>query len=59
MDYNLHPSLLPFSKGKHQVFWPLEMWKPYGATIPKVAEWIDTGEIFAQNIIPYDWEDNE
>ena len=56
--YNLHPSLLPFSKGKYPNFWAIRNEEPYGVSIHKVAEGIDTGEIIAQKIIPYDWEDN-
>ena len=56
--YNLHPSLLPFSKGKHPNFWTIRNEEPYGVSIHKVEEEIDTGEIIAQKSIPYDWEDN-
>tara|TARA_B100002052_G_C15750879_1_gene537669 strand:+ start:44 stop:784 length:741 start_codon:yes stop_codon:yes gene_type:complete len=56
--YNLHPSLLPFSKGKHPNFWTIKNEEPYGVTMHKVALGIDTGEIIAQKSIPYDWEDN-
>ena len=56
--YNLHPSLLPFSKGKHPNFWAIRNQEPYGVSIHKVGVGIDTGEIIAQKSIPYDWEDN-
>ena len=56
--YNLHPSLLPFSKGKHPNFWTIRKEEPYGVSIHKVIEEIDTGEIIAQKSIPIDWEDN-
>ena len=32
--------------------------KPYGVSIHKVREGIDTGEIIDQKSIPIDWEDN-
>ena len=50
MDYNLNPSLLPFSKGKHLNFWTVRNEELYGETIYKVAEGIDTGEIFAKRL---------
>ena len=56
--YNLHPSLLPFSKGKHPNFWSIRNEEPYGVSIHKVREEIDTGEIIAQKSIPIGWEDN-
>ena len=56
--YNLHPSLLPFSKGKHPNFWAIRKEEPYGVSIHKVRKGIDTGEIIAQKSIPIDWEDN-
>ena len=45
-------------KGKHPNFWTIRNEEPYGVSIHKVEEEIDTGEIIAQKIIPYDWEDN-
>ena len=56
--YNLHPSLLPFSKGKHPNFWTIRKEEPYGVSIHKVIEEIDAGEIIAQKSISIAWEDN-
>ena len=56
--YNLHPSLLPFSKGKNPNFWAIRNEEPYGVSIHKVGLGIDMGEIIAQKSITYDWEDN-
>ncbi len=56
--YNIHPSLLPFCKGKNPNFWAIRNEEPFGASIHKVDLGIDTGEIVAQKKIFYDWEDN-
>ena len=56
--YNIHPSLLPFGKGKNPNFWAIRNEEPFGVSIHKVELGIDTGEIVAQKKIFYDWEDN-
>lgn len=55
---NFHPSFLPFNKGKHYNFWALVEQCPFGVSLHKVNEGVDTGEIVAQKLIAYDWEDN-
>jgi methionyl-tRNA formyltransferase len=55
---NTHPSLLPYNKGKHYNFWALVEQAPFGVTLHFVDGGIDSGDIVAQAIIPYDWEDN-
>lgn len=54
---NIHNSLLPNNKGKHPYFWALVEELPYGVTIHKVENGIDTGEILFQKEINYDWTD--
>ena len=56
--YNIHPSFLPYSKGKNPNFWALKNQDPFGVTIHKVNTEIDSGEIIAQKRISYSWLDN-
>lgn len=55
---NTHPSLLPHNRGKHYNFWALVEEAPFGVTLHVVEEGIDSGDIIAQAIVPYGWEDN-
>lgn len=54
---NTHPSLLPYNRGKHYNFWALVENAPFGVTLHRVDEGVDTGCIIAQQSIPYTWED--
>ncbi len=54
---NTHPSLLPHNRGKHYNFWALVEQAPFGVSLHFVDEGIDSGDIVAQQIIAYDWED--
>lgn len=54
---NLHPSMLPFNRGKHYWFWNLVEDKPYGVSIHFVDTSIDGGDIIFQREIPKSWED--
>ena len=54
---NLHPSLLPFGRGKDPNFWAIAEGTPFGATIHHVTERVDAGEIAFQKEIAYGWED--
>jgi methionyl-tRNA formyltransferase len=54
---NTHPSLLPYNRGKHFNFWALVEAAPFGVSIHFVDEGIDSGDIVAQQVISYDWED--
>jgi methionyl-tRNA formyltransferase len=54
---NMHPSLLPYNRGKHYNFWALVEQTPFGVTLHRVDSGIDTGEIIAQSTIKYDWTD--
>jgi len=54
---NLHPSLLPFNRGKHGYFWAIVEGTPFGATIHLINEQIDAGNILFQEQIPIDITD--
>ena len=54
---NTHPSLLPYGRGKHYNFWSIVDRVPFGVSLHKVDEGIDSGDIIAQAELPYDWED--
>lgn len=54
---NTHPSLLPNNRGKHYNFWALVEQSPFGVSIHFIDKGIDSGDIIAQCVIPYDWED--
>lgn len=48
---NLHPSLLPIGRGADPIFWSIVEELPQGASIHRVDEGVDTGEIFVQEEI--------
>ena len=54
---NTHPSLLPYNRGKHYNFWALVERAPFGVTLHHVDAGIDTGDVIAQQEIPYGWCD--
>ncbi len=54
---NLHPSLLPYNRGKHYNFWALVEQSPFGGSLNFIDDGIDTGDILAQRKIAYDWTD--
>ena len=45
---NLHPSLLPYGRGKYGYFWSIINSEPFGASLHLVDEGIDTGQILVQ-----------
>jgi methionyl-tRNA formyltransferase len=51
---NLHPSLLPYNRGKHPAFWAMADGLPAGVTLHYMDEGVDTGNIIAQKHVPYD-----
>ncbi len=55
---NTHPSLLPYNRGKHYNFWAIVEKVPFGVSLHKVEEGIDSGAIIAQKHLPRTWEDN-
>lgn len=54
---NLHPSLLPYGRGKHPYYWAINDATPFGVTIHFIDESVDCGRIIAQREIPYDITD--
>ena len=54
---NFHPSYLPYGKGKDPNFWAIINRHPFGVSIHKANESIDSGEIIIQKQIIYSWED--
>jgi len=55
---NMHPSLLPYNRGKNYNFWTLVEKNPFGVSLHRVDKGIDSGDIISQKEIPYDWTDN-
>lgn len=53
---NIHPGLLPHLKGKHTSFWAIVEERAFGVSMHRLDETIDGGPIFAQKLIPTDWE---
>lgn len=51
---NLHPSLLPWNKGRDPVFWSIWDETPKGVTIHLIDESIDTGDILVQEEIHFE-----
>ena len=54
---NMHPSLLPYNRGRNPNFWALTDQTPFGVSILFADAGIDTGDIIAQSKIDYDWTD--
>jgi methionyl-tRNA formyltransferase len=55
---NTHPSLLPYNRGKGYNFWALVEQVPFGVSLHFIDASVDTGDLLAQQPIPYDWEDS-
>ena len=55
---NLHPSLLPFGRGKHPNFWSIKDREPFGVSIHLVDKLIDHGPVLVQKQIEVSWLDN-
>lgn len=55
--FNTHPSFLPYGKGKHPNFWAIIEKTPYGVSIHKVDEGVDTGPIVARQELRHSWLD--
>lgn len=54
---NAHPSFLPYGRGKDPNFWALIEGSPFGVTVHKVTDEMDSGPIIFQTKIEYDWTD--
>jgi methionyl-tRNA formyltransferase len=55
---NVHPSFLPYGRGKDPNFWAIRDREPFGVTIHSVDRGVDTGPIAFQNRIKVHWEDD-
>ncbi len=54
---NMHPSLLPFNRGKHPYYWSIIEGTPFGVTIHFIDKFIDSGRIAFQKEIFVDVTD--
>jgi methionyl-tRNA formyltransferase len=54
---NMHPSFLPYNRGKHPYYWSIIDGSPFGVTLHFIDEHIDTGRILFQERIPIDITD--
>ena len=54
---NMHPSILPYCRGRDPYFWSIVDGTPFGLTIHFIDESIDTGDIIFQEMIPVTLED--
>lgn len=55
---NMHPSLLPYGRGKHPYYWSIVENLPFGVSLHFIDEGIDTGPVIAQKEIKILPEDN-
>jgi len=49
---NMHPSLLPYNRGKHPYYWSIVEGTPFGVSLHFIDEGIDTGQCVFQRQIP-------
>ena len=54
---NMHPSFLPYNRGKHYYFWNIAEQAPFGVSLHFINEKIDSGDIAFQKRIKTGWED--
>src|SRR5262249_52693513 len=54
---NMHPSFLPYARGKDPNFWTIVEESPFGVSIHHVEPHVDAGAIAFQRQIPACWED--
>lgn len=54
---NTHPSYLPFNRGKHPYYWAIVEKTPFGATIHRVDDGVDTGAILWRKQVTLSPED--
>lgn len=53
---NIHPSYLPYNRGKNPNFWAIRDGTPCGVTLHWADEGVDTGPIIAQRQLEVGWE---
>lgn len=49
---NTHPSFLPYNRGKYPYYWAIVNGTPWGATIHRVDDGVDTGDILWRKEAP-------
>jgi methionyl-tRNA formyltransferase len=54
---NMHPSLLPWGKGKHGYYWSIVHAEPFGVTLHLIDAGIDSGHVLVQQQLQVDWTD--
>ena len=54
---NLHPSLLPYGRGKHGYFWSIVEDTSFGVSIHFINDGIDTGPVLFQKMIEVSFND--
>ena len=54
---NMHPSYLPFNRGKHPNFWCLADGTPCGVSLHVAIPAVDAGDILARSKLPVSWTD--
>jgi len=54
---NMHPSLLPYGRGKHPYYWSIVEDTPFGATLHLIDENIDEGKVIFQKELPVSMTD--
>lgn len=57
-NINLHPSYLPYGKGKYSNIWAIMNNEKYGSTICSISKKIDHGEIYIRENIKININDN-
>lgn len=51
---NIHPSLLPYGRGKDPIVWSIQDGVMGGATVLRMNEAVDAGDIWVQEAVPYE-----
>lgn len=50
---NIHPSLLPYGRGRDPVVWSIRRGWPAGMTLHQIVEGVDEGPVWYQEEVPY------
>lgn len=50
---NIHPSLLPYGRGRDSVVWAVRHGHPAGASLHAITEGVDEGPIWSQDTVDY------
>ena len=52
---NIHPSYLPYGRGRDPVVWAIRDQVPAGVTLHEISLGVDAGDIWYQEEVPYDF----